>query len=95
MANLVEKICPICDVNYSIPLTMDNSKKKNGGSWYCPNGHELIFTENTADRLKKELDQVNELLSQKNGSLNYHLKLSEGYRNTIRAYKGHVTRLKK
>jgi len=94
MPNLVEKNCPLCGVLYAIPFTMNNNRKENGGTWYCPNGHPLEFTKNRSEELQNQLNNTTQLLADKNASLNYHLKLSEGYRNTIKTYKGHVTRLK-
>jgi hypothetical protein len=51
---LEAKACPDCGVLYAAPQRLFEDRLDNGGSWYCPNGHSLIFTETTEQKLKKE-----------------------------------------
>lgn len=50
--------CPVCAVPYALPQTLIDERWKKGGSWFCPNGHELVFKATEADRLRKELERA-------------------------------------
>lgn len=52
--SLQEKHCPVCFIHYAAPKAMWDKRLRDGGHWYCPNGHQLIFTETEADKAKAE-----------------------------------------
>ena len=48
--------CGTCGVHHAIPSERYNSSLKEGGYWFCPNGHERGFSEgSTSAKLKKEI----------------------------------------
>jgi hypothetical protein len=64
MTEFVEKKCPTCGVHYCLDRDYDqhrqNGVKKDDGSlldWYCPNGHNLVYRENEATRMRRERDR--------------------------------------
>ena len=94
------KKCPVCGIRYAVDsdvMAYKRSKKSDheDAGWYCPNGHHLVFTESTADRLQKQLDkerQRRERLQQNEAYLEERL---ESERRRSAAFKGQATKLRK
>lgn len=55
---LQEKHCPVCFIHYAGPKALFDKRLRDGGHWFCPNGHSLIFTETEADKAKAEADKL-------------------------------------
>lgn len=55
---LTRFICPVCCIPYAIPETMSAERYRNGGDWFCPNGHKLHYATPEVDKLRKELETV-------------------------------------
>lgn len=51
--------CCNCGIVYAMPEQMIARLKREGGSFYCPNGHGQHFTEPETDRLRRLLDEAN------------------------------------
>lgn len=49
--------CCSCGVQFLIPNILGDSLRKNKTSFHCPNGHGQSYTESTADRLRKQLEE--------------------------------------
>ena len=47
--------CGECGIQFSVPETWRAEKKRNGGVWFCPNGHSRIYAESDAQKYKKSL----------------------------------------
>jgi hypothetical protein len=45
--------CGNCGVEFAIPENMRAEKELSGGHWYCPNGHQRVYTETEAARYKR------------------------------------------
>lgn len=52
---LTEMECGQCGVMFAIPETMQAEKLRDGGSWWCPNGHGRHYAEPEVDRLRSQL----------------------------------------
>jgi predicted RNA-binding Zn-ribbon protein involved in translation (DUF1610 family) len=80
--------CPVCGVVYGLSEKYADNKRDRGGSYYCPNGDSLSWTETEADKLKRQLkfakDQAASALAR-----------ADGAEASLRTTKGHVTRLRK
>jgi DNA repair exonuclease SbcCD ATPase subunit len=50
--------CPVCGVEFAAPGHLLRSLRDNGGTIYCPSGHQGSWRETAADRLRKELDRA-------------------------------------
>lgn len=94
--------CPNCFIYWSAPSALFEARRKDGGSFYCPNGHSLSWTDNENDRTRRERDR----LKQENARLAEQAKAAWATaeeRNTARrdaerraaAARGQVTKLKK
>lgn len=57
------KTCPTCGVHYALDAAFNNRNWELGNAWYCPNGHRLVFTEDKATQVQKQLDAANRQLS--------------------------------
>lgn len=53
-ATLIAKLCPTCFIEYAAPQGMFDKKHTDGGHWFCPNGHQIIYTESKLDKAKAE-----------------------------------------
>lgn len=67
MSQLTTKVCPICGIEYAAPEVFFKAKSDGvqGASrgWYCPNGHNLVFTEREVDRLARERDNLKQQMA--------------------------------
>lgn len=88
------KNCPVCFIFYAVPKELMVRKNKENGSWYCPNGHSLVFT-------KSELQQTREKLAQAQSDADYwkNRKAEVDRQNEIlqrqnSAKKGQITKIK-
>lgn len=96
MEDLVERQCPVCGIHYAIPRFFYEKRLEGSGKdWYCPNGHCLVITESTADKLRRERDQLRQRIAERDDTItNLYDRVETEERRTA-AYKGHVTKLKK
>jgi hypothetical protein len=73
------KHCPVCSIQYAAPKAMFERLRKNGGDWFCPNGHNIRYVENECAKLKKELEREKsdkEWYAKRNESLINELKVA-------------------
>src|SRR3990167_6033705 len=54
----VEMECGECGVLFWVSQEYHRERKENGLSWHCPNGHERVYGESDAKRLKRELQEA-------------------------------------
>lgn len=47
--------CGVCGIQFAMPRTMYDKARKDGSWFYCPNGHNVHYSETENDQLKKEL----------------------------------------
>lgn len=52
---LTVRLCPTCGITYGVPIDWLNKRRDHHENWFCPSGHSLVFTENEAERLRREL----------------------------------------
>lgn len=50
--------CPVCFIVYSAPKALFEARRKDGKSFFCPNGHSLSYRENENDRVRQERDRL-------------------------------------
>jgi|SRR5579864_3701645 len=56
--DLVDKHCPTCFVHYAAPQAMFDKRLEEGGHWYCPNGHEIVFRDTALSKAKAEAEKL-------------------------------------
>lgn len=93
------KTCPLCGVHYAVDSAFVAEIKRLNESWYCPNGHSLVYKESPADQLERELKAAKEAARiAENNSTYFSGRLVETQREldlTARTLKASKTRLKK
>jgi hypothetical protein len=52
---LERTFCVNCDITFAVPADWLNQRRRDGRTFYCPNGHNLSYTESDADRLRKRV----------------------------------------
>lgn len=50
--------CCSCGVEFAMPARLLRERRENGGGFYCPNGHRLVYKTPTTERLKKKLESA-------------------------------------
>ena len=93
---LEEFCCPVCGVHYyAVDQRLMNKKRtEKDASWYCPNGHSLVFKDDDWKRLHKKLKDAElerDRAIQNNAYLEDEAKYQE---RRAAAFKGQVTTLK-
>jgi hypothetical protein len=63
-ADLYITDCPTCGVVHGIPNAMKDRRYKDGGSFYCPNGHTSSWRETEEDRQRKKATRLQAELDQ-------------------------------
>lgn len=48
--------CCVCGVEFAMPDVLLRKRLANKGSFWCPNGHSLAFTESSVQRLQRQLN---------------------------------------
>lgn len=49
--------CSACGVLFAIPDKMDNARRDDGATFYCPNGHGQCYRKTTEDVLREQLER--------------------------------------
>lgn len=56
MAIFDELNCTSCGCLFGMPQGYLNNRRGDKQSFFCPNGHQMSYTESTADKLRRERD---------------------------------------
>lgn len=83
--------CGNCGVTFAIPEAMRAEKERDGGSWYCPNGHSRVYTETAWVKLEKERER--RLRAERQAQAARDLLAAE--ERSHAGTRGHLTRIKK
>lgn len=83
--------CINCGVTFGMPDDMDTERRKDGRTFYCPNGHHMSYTETDALRLKKERERTARLTAQ----LDQQRAARESAERRASAARGQVTKIKR
>lgn len=87
--------CSACGVVFGIPDDYDERRRKDGRTFYCPNGHECVYLETEADRLRKKLEQTSRRLEWAQNTANANGARALDSARSAAAYKGHLTRIRR
>lgn len=94
--------CKTCGLEYMIPAAFHAALRNSKAWWHCPNGHQWHYTENEADKLRRERDQLAQRIAQKDDEIaqldaSRDRAWSEVARQErkLSAAKGQITKIKK
>lgn len=80
--------CFVCGLVFGIDSRFVSRRRKDGRTFYCPNGHGQHFTETEEVRLERRLKSLE--------AQNTHLQdQRDAAERSARAYKGQVTKIKR
>ena len=85
--NLKPETCCACGIPFAIPDYLMDRLRREGGTFYCPNGHGQHYTENEVDRLVRERDDYKRMYQHERGA-------HSSTKNSLRATKAAHTRTK-
>jgi hypothetical protein len=80
--------CGECGVMWAMPVEMIAARRRDGKSFYCPNGHCRCFRETEADRLRRSLEHERS----RSGRI---AAARDQAQASLRAQKGVTTKLRK
>ena len=85
-----------CGIVFAVPSHWVTERRRDHGSWYCPNGHQRYFP------AKSDIELLQEQLATANGNLSYYRegyqrrgRESEQLERSLRAQKAVTTRIKR
>lgn len=86
--------CPMCGIVHAIPEDFADQLRSQGrpAHYYCPNGHDLGWSESEADRERKRAEQAERRLRYAEDTAKRWRVNAEAGRRSAAAYKGHLTR---
>lgn len=86
--------CCSCGMPFGVPTNWEQKRRADGGGFYCPNGHDLIFRESDVKRLERELAAANQKIASERArrlSTQDQLEATERSRSAV---KGQLTKVK-
>lgn len=88
--------CCECGIIFGVPPLWERSRRSDGRTFYCPNGHGQHFNQgkSKADQLAEELSRERQRVAERDDEIARQKRLREISERSIRAYRGQVTRLK-
>ena len=84
--------CPTCGLNYGIPESYRLRRFNDGLTWYCPNGHSIVYRETEEDRQRKRAEQAERRARAARESEDFYRERAAAERRRSAAIKGHLTR---
>jgi hypothetical protein len=88
------RCCPVCGIHYGVEEGWLDRKRQTGGSWHCPNGDSLVFTETELDRQKARAERAERQRDSAYRERDREAENAEHARFRARAEKAAKTRLK-
>jgi len=68
--SLSEETCCSCFVRFAMPSAMQEQRRKDHKSFFCPFGHSQHYTaETTEEKLRRERDRLTQQLAQKDDEI--------------------------
>ena len=83
--------CPACGVLFAITEELEERRRKDGKSFYCPNGHSMSYGNSDTEKLRKEREKNARLTAR----LDQEKAATAALDRQRAAMKGQVTRIKK
>lgn len=50
--------CCSCGITFAVPKRLLDQRRQDLDSFYCPNGHSMVFRKSTADILKQDIERI-------------------------------------
>ena len=86
--------CGSCHISFAIPRDMLRARKEDGRDFWCPNGHQIRYSETDNQKLKRKAEREERWRLEAEAQLTHERDQREAAERSAAAYKGRVTRLK-
>lgn len=83
-----------CGIVFAMPDDYDDRRRRDGKTFYCPNGHGRAYLETEEKRLRKRLDAAERRASQAEETARSQRERAAKAERSAIAYRGHLTRMK-
>lgn len=100
--NFTSVTCLKCHITFGIMVEHNNSLKREGAIFYCPNGHGQAYTNTDVSKLQAQVKQLESEVQSATNSKDYWIReynLKDSHlrseRNSNRTLRGVITKLKK
>lgn len=50
--------CCVCGIQFAAPRKWLQNRRDEGGKFYCPNGHELVFRQPETEKLREKISRL-------------------------------------
>lgn len=95
-----------CGITFAVPQNFHDAKYKSGGTFFCPNGHSLGWSQSEADRVRsqmgeqlgktqKELENARQRLEFARHDAEASRQQRDVAERRLSAAKGQITRIKR
>jgi hypothetical protein len=92
---LATEICCNCHIAFAMPKELQDRRRTEGGTFYCPNGHGQHYAKTENQKLREQLDRANsdsQYWRQRKVDADAQKEATE---RRLSAQKGQVTKLKR
>lgn len=86
--------CFECGVVFAIPKTLEDRRRADGKTWYCPNGHGMVFRETELDKTRKRAEQAERARDRARRELDAALDDAQHQRRRAAAARGQLTKMR-
>lgn len=92
---LTKMCCWKCGITFAIPERFQRTCQDKGHSWFCPHGHEAIYTETRVQKLERKLNQEIASHDRTRTILTHSRERTSDAKRRVAAQKGVATKLRK
>ena len=86
--------CATCGVIFAIPHSLEQRRRADGASWYCPNGHSMVFRKSDIDVERERTAALQRRLDREETHRRAVQDQLDAERRSAAAYRGHLTRMR-
>lgn len=87
--------CPECGIVFGIPKAMERRRRKDGMTFYCPNGHPMSWYETEADKERAKRERAEQRLAHERAMRDQAEAEAAHEKRRRAAAQGQVTKMKK
>ena len=92
---LVQQDCCMCGVVFAIPDRLRQERQYDGGSFFCPNGHSMVFKDGVKELLERKLKMAQDHAEREALWAENARRRADALERSRNAVRGVVTRMRK
>jgi hypothetical protein len=87
--------CYKCHITFAMPQDLQKRARERGETFYCPLGHSQVYSTTEVQKLQAKLEREERWRKVAETSARAARDQADAAERSARAYRGHVTRIKK